>query len=204
MKKIITILLSAIMVYSLTACSAAPSNEKIKTALKDGTITVDDAKAKGWIDDEWIDKNFEKVEAKTKIYLFDPFETTYLNGTPASSELIEGKMCLVFFNTQKPETMDKFNVYNDICEEMAEIGVPVLGIITDEDLKLASEKVGDSKFPIIVFNDEMQKSLKDYKELVDTDLVSVFTKEGGFYSAWKSKTDAEDTLSTAKWLADEE
>ncbi|WP_157668635.1 hypothetical protein [Lachnoclostridium phytofermentans] len=204
MKKTTVALFTALLVLSLAGCSSAPSDEKIKTALEDGTITIEDAKEKGWIDDEWVEANFEPIKAKTKIYLFDSFQTTYLDGTPASSELIEGKMCLVFFNTAKDGTMDKLKVFNDIREEMEDIGVPILGIITDEQLEDAKEKLNDIKFPILVYNEEMQKSLAEFNELIDSDVVSIFTKEGGFYSAWNSGCDSESLLDFARGLADEE
>lgn len=203
MKKPIAILLTSLLALSLTACSGAPSEEKIKTALEDGTITVKDAKAKGWIDDAWIKANFKQIEAKSKIHLFDPFETTYLDGTPASSNLIEGKMCLVFFNTEEEATLSKLDIYNDITSEMKELGVPIIGIITDNDSNMAKDKLKDIKFPVIVYNEEMQTSLKDYSGLIDEDIVSVFTKEGGFYTAWNSKGDKEDVLEFASVLADE-
>lgn len=204
MKKIITLFLSTMMVFSLAGCTSKPSDEKIKTALEEGTITFDDAKAKGWINDEWIKANFDQLEAGSKIHLFDPFETTYLDGTPASSNLIAGKMCLVFFNTQQEKTLDQLQVFSDVSEEMESIGIPVMGIVTDEDVTVAQETLTDMKFPILVYNDEMQKSLSLYKDMINTDLVFVFTKEGGFYTAWNSNPVAEDLLSFAKALANEE
>lgn len=204
MRKLITVLLSVLLIFSFAGCSDTPSDEKIKAALEEGTITIEDAKAKGWIDDAWVDANFEQIEAKSKIYLFDSFKTTYLDGTPASSELIEGKMCLVFFDTQKEDTLEKLNVYNDVYDELKSLGVPILGIITDKDVSAAKEKLTDIKFPVIVYNEEMQASLKDYSNLIDADVVSIFTKEGGFYTAWNSKGEAEDLLTFAEVLADEE
>ena len=76
MKKKFVIIISSLLILSLGGCSSKPSEEKIKSALDEGTITVEDAKEKGWIDDDWIKANYETVEAKSKIYLFDPFETT--------------------------------------------------------------------------------------------------------------------------------
>lgn len=203
MRKTTAILLAVLLVISMTSCGSTPSDDKIKAALEDGTITVEDAKSKGWIDDEWIEANFETIEAKSKIYLFDPFQTSYLDGAPASSELIEGKMCLVFFNTTKDGTMDKLQVFNKISEEMTSAGIPVLGIITDENPDEAVEKLSDITFPIIVYNEEMQASLAKYIELINSDVVSIFTKEGGLYTAWNSSTDADDLLDTARSLADE-
>lgn len=204
MKKITILLLTGLMAFSLAACSATPSDEKIKTALEDGTITVEDAKAKGWIDDAWIKANFEKVEANSKIHLFEPFETTNLDGTPASSAVINGKMCLVFFDTMQEKTMEKLAAFNEACEAMKEKGVPVLGIITDSDWQAAQEKLKDMKFPIIVYNDEMKASLDSYGEMIDNDLVAVFTKDGGLYTAWQTEATADSLLESAQSLADED
>ena len=95
-KRTVLLLLAGAMVLSLAGCFGAPSEEKIIQALDDGTITVEDAKAKGWIDDDWIDDHFKSVEASTKIHQFDVFETTYLNGEEVSSSIISEEMCLVF------------------------------------------------------------------------------------------------------------
>lgn len=204
MKKMITVLLSVVLVLSLAGCSSAPSEDEIKAALDEGTITIEDAKSKGFIDDAWVAENYESVEAVTKVFSFDSFETTYLDGTPASSEIIEGKMCLVFFNTEMEDTLEKLAVYNDASDKMKEMGVPVLGIITDQDVDAAKEKLSDIKFPILVYNEAMQTSLKDYSEMIDKDVVSVFTKNGGFYTSWRSKVETKDLLTSAEVLVNEE
>lgn len=204
MKRIVTILLSAVLVLSLVGCGSAPSDKKIKAALEEGTVTFEDAKAKGWIDDKWIEENFEPIEAKSKIHLFEAFETSYLDGTPVSSEIIEGKMCLVFFNTQGEGAMEGLEIYNDAYDKMKELGVPIMGIITDEDVSAAKEKLTHIKFPVIVYSEDMQKSLKDYKGIIGENIVSVFTKDGGFYTAWNSKVEMKEMLSFAEVLANEE
>lgn len=204
MKKMMTILLSAILVFSMAGCSSAPSDEKIKDALDTGTITMEDAKSKGWIDEEWINANYKPIEAKSKIYLFDPFETTYLDGTPASSTIIEGTMCLVFFSTEQADTLEKLKVYNEVSDQMKDLGVAILGIITDKDVAAAKEKLSDLKFPVIVYNEAMLKAFEGQEEMIDQDVVSVFTKDGGFYSAWRNSETTESLLDYAKDEANEE
>lgn len=203
MNKIIALLLTVALTLSLAACTSRPSDEKIKAALDEGTITVEDAKSKGWIDDAWVNANYESIEAKSKIHLFTEFETTYLDGTAVSSDIIEGKMCLAFFDTQKDGAPEKLAELNKIAIQMEEIGVPLLGIVMDKDLPAASEKLADMKFPIITYNEAMQQSLSDYTSLLDTDVTTVFTKEGGFYTAWNSAVDTKKLLSFAQSLADE-
>lgn len=174
------------------------------SALEKGIITVEDAKTKGWINDEWIEEHFEPVEAKSKIYLFDPFDTIYLDGTPASSKLIEGTMCLVFFDSTVEGSMNTLTEISRISKEMEQLGVPVLGIITDEDLDTARQARPELDFPVIVYNEEMKKSLDFYGEVIEDTVVSVFTKEGGIYSAWNSDCSADELLATAEGIANEE
>lgn len=204
MKRMMTMLLSALLAFSLAGCGATPSDEQIKEALAEGTITVEDAKSRGWIDDEWIQANYQPIEAKSKIYLFEPFETTYLDGTPASSTIIEGTMCLVFFHTEQPDTLEKLKVYNEVSDQMKELGVPILGIMTDKDVAAAREKLSDLNFPVIVYNEAMQEALEGYDEMIQQDIVSVFTKDGGFYSAWRNGETAESLLKYAEGETNEE
>lgn len=204
MKRPIAILLLGLLTLSLAGCGSKPSEKEIKKALENGIITVEDAMSKGWIDQEWIEDNFEPIEAKTKIHLFDPFETTYLDGTEAPQNIIQGRMCLVFFNTQGEKTMKELEIFNDAYEQMQEKGVPVLGIITDEDLESAKVKLKDIEFPIIVYNDSMKKSLEQYDEIINSDITSVFTKDGGIYTAWSNSSTVEGLVKYAEELANEE
>lgn len=201
MKKTITLCCALALTFSLTACSSRPSDAKIREALDMGTITVEDAKAKGWIDEEWIQANFEQVEAQTKIYLFDDFETTYLDGAPASSDLIHGTMCLVFFNTSAEGVMDKLAVFQEARAGMEEAGVPLLGIVTDADVDAAKEKLAGFDFPIIVYNDEMREAMADYAQMTEQGLTANFTHDGGFYSAWYTAVTADDLIETAQAFA---
>ena len=202
-KRTVLLLLAGAMVLSLAGCFGAPSEEKIIQALDDGTITVEDAKAKGWIDDDWIDDHFKSVEASTKIHQFDVFETTYLNGEEVSSSIISEEMCLVFFDTAKDGTLEKLEVFNQIADIMRETGVPVLGIVMDEELAIAQETLKYIKFPVIVYNDAMKSSLGKYEDILDDALTFVFTKDVGFYTAWNTNVDKEKILEVADWIAKE-
>lgn len=207
MKKLTATLFTALLLLSMTACSSTPSNDKIKAALDEGTITVEDAKAKGWIDDEWVKANFEQMDAKSKIYLLAPFETTYLDGTVASSTLIEGKMCLVFINELTDGTAEKLDEFNRAYEEMNAAGVPILGIVSDDnDTDTATERLKNVTFPIIVRNEDMQRSLalSGFDTMLDYDVVSVFTKDGGIYTAWRNGETTEELIDYAKDLAHED
>ena len=130
------------------------------------------------------------MEASSKIHSFPPLETTYLDGAPASSQLIEGTMCLVFFDSAQGDTVEKLQEVSGISGEMTQLGVPVLGIIMDEDLDGARENLSDLNFSIIVYNDDMRAVLEVYDDIIDDGMVSVFTKDGGIYAAWSSDCSA--------------
>lgn len=203
MKKYVVSLLSIMAVSSLVGCSKVPSDDKIMSALDDGTITIEDAKAKGWINDKWIKEHFQPMDAGLKVGKITPFKTIYIDGKSVSSEIISGKMCLVFFNTSKESTMDKLKVYKELKDELDKMGIPMLGIVMDKDLELAKEKLKDMNFPIIVLNEEAAQSFEMYKDIIDTDAVSVFTRDGGIYSSWNGNANKEDLLEFAGRLVDE-
>ena len=52
--------LAAVMTLSLAACGEkAPSLEEVEQAIEAGTLTVEDALDKGWIDQTWVDNYIE-------------------------------------------------------------------------------------------------------------------------------------------------
>lgn len=202
-KTIISILMTGLLAVSAAGCSSVPSDSEIEKALEEGTITFEDAKSRGWIDDAWLEEHFPPMEAGSKIHSFPPFETTYLDGAPASSLLIQGTMCLVFFDSTQGDTVEKLQEISGISEEMTRLGVPVLGVITDENPEGARESLSDLDFPVIVYNDEMRASLEVYDDMIVGGMVSVFTKDGGIYTAWSSDCSAGWLLEGAEGLNDE-
>ena len=100
--------------------------------------------------------------------------------------------------------MKELEIFNNAYEQMQEKGIPVLGIVTDEDLESAKENLKNIEFPIIVYNDSMKKSLEQYDEIINSDITSVFTKDGGIYTAWSSSSTVEELVKYAEDLANEE
>jgi hypothetical protein len=202
-KRIVAGILALGLIFILTGCSSKPSDKKIKEALDNGTITVEDAKSKGWIDDEWIEKNFKKITAGSKIHLVEQFQTTYLDGTPAPKNVISGKMHVAFFNSKSDKAAEQIKILNSAYDQLVKYDIPILGVVLDENLNEAKERLKGAKFPVIVYNEEMKKSLKEYADILKTDYVSVWTKEGGFYSAWGAEENADNLKSYAEVLSNE-
>ena len=52
--------LAALLTLSLAACGEkAPSLEEVEQAIEAGTLTVEDAQDKGWVDQAWVDDYWE-------------------------------------------------------------------------------------------------------------------------------------------------
>ncbi len=75
----------------LAACGEkAPSLEEVEQAIEAGTLTVEDAQDKGWVDQAWVDGYWEArtVPAVDKIEInrVGEFTTTTLSGEPFTQE----------------------------------------------------------------------------------------------------------------------
>lgn len=54
--------LAALLTLSLAACGEkAPSLEEVEQAIEAGTLTVEDAQDKGWVDQAWVDDYWERA-----------------------------------------------------------------------------------------------------------------------------------------------
>ena len=55
-RRLVTFGLAAALALSLTACGEKrPSQEEVEQAIEAGTLTIEDALDKGWIDQAWVD-----------------------------------------------------------------------------------------------------------------------------------------------------
>ena len=73
--------LAAILALSLAACGGKkPSLEEVEQAIGAGTLTMEDALDKGWVDEAWVEQYLEEhsVPASDKIeeYRVGAFTTT--------------------------------------------------------------------------------------------------------------------------------
>ena len=56
MKKKIVLAIALALCLALSACgSKSPSLEEVESAIRDGSVTIEDALDKGWITQEWAD-----------------------------------------------------------------------------------------------------------------------------------------------------
>lgn len=104
--------LAALLTLSLAACGEkAPSLEEVEQAIEAGTLTVEDAQDKGWVDQAWVDGYWEArtVPAADKIEAnrVGEFTTTTLSGEPFTQENL-GDVLLFAFVDPASEDVGEF------------------------------------------------------------------------------------------------
>ena len=96
---------------TLSACgSKAPSPEEGEAAIRDGSVTIEDALDKGWITQEWADSYLEErsVPAADKMAVnkVGAFETETLTGETYTGADLPDTAFLVFLDPEDPGAAD--------------------------------------------------------------------------------------------------
>ena len=83
--------MAAALALSLTACGEKrPSQEEVEQAIEAGTLTIEDALDKGWIDQAWVDayqeENSVPAASKMETNMVGDFTTTTLSGEEFTQE----------------------------------------------------------------------------------------------------------------------
>ena len=84
-RKLAVLGLAAAMALSLAACGEKrPSQEDVEQSIEAGTLTIEDALDKGWVDQAWVDAYYEEnsvpAASKTESNMVGDFATTTLSG----------------------------------------------------------------------------------------------------------------------------
>ena len=90
-RRLVTFGLAAALALSLTACGEKqPSQEEVEQAIEAGTLTIEDALDKGWIDQAWGDayqeENRVPAASKMETNMAGDFTTTPLPGEDLTRE----------------------------------------------------------------------------------------------------------------------
>ena len=83
-RKLAVLGLAAAMALSLAACEEKrPSQEDVEQSIEAGTLTIEDALDKGWVDQAWVDAYYEEnsvpAASKTESNMVGDFATTTLS-----------------------------------------------------------------------------------------------------------------------------
>ena len=90
-RKLAVLGLAAAMALSLAACGEKrPSQEDVEQSIEAGTLTIEDALDKGWVDQAWVDACYEEnsvpAASKTESNMVGDFATTTLSGEAFTRE----------------------------------------------------------------------------------------------------------------------
>lgn len=117
-RKLAVLGLAAAMALSLAACGEKrPSQEDVEQSIEAGTLTIEDALDKGWVDQAWVDAYYEEnsvpAASKTESNMVGDFATTTLSGEAFTREQLGD---VVFFAFLDPEAEGTQVFYNALAE----------------------------------------------------------------------------------------
>ena len=145
--------LAAAMTLSLTACGEkAPSLEEVEQAIEAGTLTVEDALDKGWVDQAWVDAYQEEssVPAANKIEAnrVGEFTTTTLSGEPFTREGLGDVLLFAFVDPASEDAGAFYDAMTAAWDGVQEVGAGMLLCLKGED---ESGRFAEAPFPVILY-----------------------------------------------------
>lgn len=203
MKKLLLIAVLA-MSLTLTACSSkAPSLEEVEAAIRDGSVTVQDALDKGWVTQEWADNYWAEnsVPAADKVAYnkVGEFETQTVEGDTFVNQDIPGTTFLVFLDPEDAGAADFYAELVNAVEKVRSAGADIV-VCSKGDMK--AELFQDAPFAVVEYNDSMKTALAQNDEMAsDVPCVGVWYVNGSLISAWISQVDAEELADSAASFA---
>lgn len=203
MKKMITLLLIAAMSFTMSGCQEQkPSLDEVSEAIENGTLTIDDALSKGWIDQAWVDQRYEEnsVPASNKLTsnLIGDFEIETLSGEALKKADLNSLTYFAFLDpsSDNADTIKDIlvNAYPDVKENGGDI---LLILMKDE-----TEGYEDLPFKTALYADGLKIALGSISDMVDTTDESGFignwNGNGAFILAWQVSIDEENLISGLK------
>lgn len=194
--------LAAVMTLGLTACGEKkPSQEEVEQAIDAGTLTVEDALEKGWVDQAWADSYMEdnSVPASDKMEAnkVGDFTTTTLDGEDFTKEDLGDVVFFAFADPADPDAAEFFQSLVDAYEGVTANGA---GIVLCAKSEEGSDIFSDAPFPVILYNDSLQEAVGNNRSMIEDAEVpntASWYVNGSFFSAWSLKIEAEDLTESA-------
>lgn len=200
MKKYIMFALALSLSLTVSACgSKAPSLEEVEAAIRDGSVTVQDALDKGWVTQDWAEAYLEEnsVPAADKIAVnrVGEFETETLSGDPFTNQDLPATTFLVFLDPEDEQALDFYDALLQAVEEVRSAGGD---IVVCNKGSMDAQLVQDAPFPVISYNDSMKTALAQNDEMASgIPCTGVWYVNGSLISAWISQIDGDDLADSA-------
>ena len=200
MKKKMILAGALALCLTLSACgSQAPSQEEVEAAIEDGSITIEDALDKGWIDQAWVDSYMEEnsVPAADKIAInkVGEFETKTVTGDTFTNQDIPAVAFMVFMD---PEDAGAQAYYDELVKAVEDVRAAGADIVVCSKGGMDAEMYQDAPFSVVEYNDAMKDALAQNDGMAS----EVWYMDGSLISAWSSEVDAASLADSAASFAD--
>ena len=194
--------LAAVLTLSLTGCGEKqPSQEEVAQAIEAGTLTIEDALDKGWIDQAWVDayqeENSVPAGSKMEAGAVGDFTTTTLTGEEFTREQLGDVVFFAFLDPNAEGTQAFYDALAAGYDGVVENGADIVVCTKSES---GSELFAEAPFPVILYNDSLKAAIGGNSGMVEdeeTPNTASWYVNGTFLSAWYSAVDAEELPASA-------
>lgn len=194
--------LAAAMGLTLAACGEQqPSREEVEQAIEAGTLTVEDALDKGWIDQAWVDayqeENSVPAASKMETNMVGDFTTTTLSGEDFTQEQLGDVVFFAFLDPNAEGTQAFYNALAEGYDGVVENGADIVVCTKSES---GNELFAEAPFPVILYNESLKAAIGGNSGMVEdeeTPNTASWYVNGSFLSAWYSSVDAEELPASA-------
>lgn len=199
--------LAAAVLLSLSACGEKqPSREEVEQAIAAGTLTIEDALDRGWVDQAWVEDYYQAngipAISKTEANAVGDFTTTTLSGEEFTKEQMGDVFFLAFIDPASDEAQGFYDELVAGYEGVRKNGADILVCTTREN---GNEIFADAPFPVILWNDSLKTALGVNSEMIGDPEVpntASWYANGSFLSAWSSEADAKELAESAAAFAE--
>lgn len=206
-RRLAALSLTAVMALSLTACGEKqPSQEEVEQAIEAGTLTIEDALDKGWIDQAWVDAYQEEhsvpAGSKMEANVVGDFTTTTLSGEDFTREQLGDVVFFAFLDPNAEGTQTFYDALAEGCDGVVENGADIVVCTKSES---GNELFAEAPFPVIRYNDSLKAAIGGNSGMVEdeeTPNTASWYVNGSFLSAWYSSVDAEELPASAAAFAE--
>ncbi len=194
-KRLAALGLTTVMALSLAACGEkVPSREEVEQAIEAGTLTIEDALEKGWIDQTWVDDYTEKnsVPAGDKVEAgrVGDFTTTTLTGDEFTKADLGSVLLFAFVDPSSEDSASFYEEMVNAYDGVQDAGAGMILCLKGED---ESGRYAEAPFPVIYYNDSLKSALGNNVVMVEdeeTHATASWYVNGSFLSAWYITLDA--------------
>lgn len=196
-RRLVTFGLAAALALSLTACGEKrPSQEEVEQAIEAGTLTIEDALDKGWIDQAWVDayqeENSVPAASKMETNMVGDFTTTTLSGEDFTREQLGDVVFFAFLDPNAEGTQTFYDTLAEGYDGVVENGADIVVCTKSES---GNELFAEAPFPVILYNDSLKAAIGGNSGMVEdeeTPNTASWYVNGSFLSAWMMAPDAEE------------